>query len=272
MLVVYFPSWIATTFQLNDIENLTDWGCRIYRFVSSVFQYTGPWIVVAMTVDRYIAIWLPASAPDRTTVFMAKIAMAIIYVAMVWVNVHVMWFTTLIKGKCVPDPSLLEVQVWSYITAFANGSLPLVVLLFFSALITVGVIVKGTAHTSNTGRPSADLTHSVLMLAVFYILFLTPVTVMGLIHHFIPDKNRGIKYVYILHIMDHISLGHQLLPFFVLLFHSRSFREEIKEICLHIRRILCGPHTNNSEVKLLRRNSTCIVELENGREIATAIV
>ncbi|XP_062585925.1 somatostatin receptor type 5-like [Saccostrea cucullata] len=273
LTVVYLPSWIATISNLDDIENLTDVGCRIYKFVCSVFQYTGPWIVVAMTVDRYIAIWHPASAPDRTTVFMAKIATAIIYVAMVWLSVHVMWFSNLEKQGCFTDISLLEVRIWSYISAFANGCLPLVVLLCFSGMITTGVIVKGTAHTSNTGRPSADLTYSVLILAVLYVLFVTPVTIIGYIYMFLtPDRIQSDKYAFFIHLFDHVSFGHQLLTFFVLLFCSRSFREESKEIFLQLKKNLCGPRTNDSSVKLLRRNSTCIVEIENGREIATAVV
>lgn len=184
MLLVYFPSWIATIFQLNDIENLTDWGCLLYRFVASVFQYTGPWIVVAMSVDRYIAIWHPVSAADRTTVFMAKIAIAIIYVAMVWLSVHELWFSRLKEGKCLPDIDLLEVVIWTNITGFVKGSLPLLVLLLFGFSIIVGLIVKGAAPSSNSNRPSADLTNSVVALAVFYVLFLSPITIVHFIYTF----------------------------------------------------------------------------------------
>lgn len=278
MLLVYFPSWIATIFQLNDIENLTDWGCLLYRFVASVFQYTGPWIVVAMSVDRYIAIWHPVSAADRTTVFMAKIAIAIIYVAMVWLSVHELWFSRLKEGKCLPDIDLLEVVIWTNITGFVKGSLPLLVLLLFGVSIIVGLIVKGAAPSSNSNRPSADLTNSVVALAVFYVLFLSPITIVHFIYTFylenpnIYNVHLHEKYRFLIHATDKIHLGIQFLPFFVLLFFSHSFREECKEIFMRIRRTLCGYRSIDSEVKLLRRNSTCIVELENGREFATAVV
>lgn len=278
IFVVYFPSWIAMTSQLNDIENFTDWGCCLYKFISSVFQYTGPWIVVAMAVDRYIAIWHPVSAPDRTTVFMAKIAIAIIYVAMVWLSVHELWFSRLDNGKCSTDISLVEVRVWAFFTGFVNGSLPLLVLFLFSGLIIVGLIVKGTVPSSTSGRPSADLTHSVLALAVLYVVLLVPVTVMLYMYSFYVymvvtrDHTLIQKYSFLVHVMDKISLGIQFLPFFVLLINSHSFREECKEILLHIRGVLCGRRSNDSHVKLLRRNSTCVVELDNGREFATAVV
>lgn len=279
MLVVYFPSWVATLSQLNDIENLTDWGCLLYRFVSSVFQYTGPWIVVAMSVDRYIAIWHPVSAADRTTVFMAKIAIAIIYVAMVWLSVHELWFSRLKNGECLPDNELLEVRIWTNIAGFVKGSLPLLVLFLFGGSIIVGLIVKGAAPSSDSNRPSADLTNSVLALAVFYVLFLSPITIVHFIYNFYLDKQPNPynvhlheKYMFLIHVTDKIYLGIQFLPLVLLLFFSHSFREECKEIFRHIRRTLCGFRSIDSEVKLLRRNSTCIVELENGREFATAVV
>jgi len=69
-------TWIRaiTGFELLRVSN---WLCRSVQFVILLSQHMAAWIVVLVTVDRFVAVWFPLMATSWCTVRRAIIATAV---------------------------------------------------------------------------------------------------------------------------------------------------------------------------------------------------
>jgi len=71
-----FKTWIrvVTGFELM---NVNDWSCRSVNFLVLFSQHMSAWIVVLVTIDRFVAVWFPLRASSWCNVTRASITTAI---------------------------------------------------------------------------------------------------------------------------------------------------------------------------------------------------
>jgi len=71
-----FKTWIrvVTGFELM---NVNDFSCKSVNFLVLFFQHMSAWIVVLVTVDRFVAVWFPLKASSWCNVTRASITTAI---------------------------------------------------------------------------------------------------------------------------------------------------------------------------------------------------
>ena len=71
-----FKTWIR---KISGFEllNVNDWSCRIVIFLILLSQQLAAWIVVLVTIDRFVAVWFPLRATSWCTVTRASIATTI---------------------------------------------------------------------------------------------------------------------------------------------------------------------------------------------------
>ena len=82
--------WLKYAFEL-DFRLMSEFGCRFHGFlVYTILDFT-TWILVAVTVDRCIAVCLPFKARLWCTMQTAKIALAVIAGVLVIINGHLFW-------------------------------------------------------------------------------------------------------------------------------------------------------------------------------------
>jgi len=82
LYVSAFQIWIKviTGFQLPNVSN---WSCRGVNFLHLVSTHMAAWIVVLVTIDRFVAVWFPLQATSWCTVKRASIASTICTVLVV---------------------------------------------------------------------------------------------------------------------------------------------------------------------------------------------
>jgi len=71
-----FKTWIRVISGF-ELLNVSMWSCRIVLFVTLVSQHMAAWIVVLVTVDRFVAVWFPLRATSWCRVTRATVATAI---------------------------------------------------------------------------------------------------------------------------------------------------------------------------------------------------
>ena len=84
-LVLYisgFKTWIriVTGYELLNASNFS---CRSVTFLTLVSQHMSAWIVVLVTIDRFVAVWFPLRASSWCTVYRASVTTAICTVLVV---------------------------------------------------------------------------------------------------------------------------------------------------------------------------------------------
>ena len=98
-----FKTWIRmlTGFELMNVSNGS---CKTVSFLILVSQHLAAWIVVLVTVDRFIAVWFPLRASTVCTVRRAALNTALLAVVTVVYNGHAFWTYELrskLPVKCV---------------------------------------------------------------------------------------------------------------------------------------------------------------------------
>ncbi|OWF48137.1 G-protein coupled receptor 183 [Mizuhopecten yessoensis] len=224
----YGMSWLSLVADMTHFENYTDWGCRIWEFVYRIVAYSGIWILVSALVDRYISICHPSIAERMCQVFMAKIALVLVFTGICVISVHAMWSYELMRGTCVPIQEDLLSVIWRWMSASCYVFIPLFTLLLLNLATTIEMCSLSRRRTS---RVPTDLTYTVLVLSSVYLLLAVPATVVNIIdnsisvRHYDNDTlmyNLGIGRF----ISDLLSCLNPVIMFFICVLFSKTFRAE----------------------------------------------
>ncbi|OWF40588.1 hypothetical protein KP79_PYT04465 [Mizuhopecten yessoensis] len=68
-------------------------GCKVMFFCGTFFMHYANWILVAMTIERFLAIWLPLKVSELCTRTRAFLVMGLIAVPLLGLNLHFFWST-----------------------------------------------------------------------------------------------------------------------------------------------------------------------------------
>ena len=185
-LVLYIGcglQWVSQITNLPHIVNLADWSCRVWQFLFTVILYSTWWIMVAMSVDRFLVLWLPSRAQQWCTVFMAKVATIIIYVGIIVINIHAMWTydyePTL--GQCYNPPGDTYPFVWALVQATLNSYVPILLIFIFIIAMTIGLIMPSVR--SQLVPVQEQLTITTLLTALCFLLLVLPGITINLLEY-----------------------------------------------------------------------------------------
>ena len=244
LFFIYGMHLITVAGGLPELSNLSSWGCSLSMFATQIIQYCSVWFVVGMTIDRYIAACHPSSAVSMCTVFMAKVAIGIILIGLVVVSVHAMWIYDLDKcGVCrlnndvenlnMKEENHLHLQIWILQSAIAYAYLPLLILLVLNILLIFGLCFQhSSSSTSAQDNVSTEYTNTVVAISVTHFTLLLPSTIVNIVFvsgaEVTLSHQTGLTFDY----MQRINL---INTFLICVIFSRSFRQEIRNVCRQLR-------------------------------------
>ena len=144
--------WFSQVTGTTYIANFSDWLCRVWQFIYNVIIYAAGWIVVSMSIDRFIIVWNPRQAPYMCTVFMAKLVTIVILVGLVVVSIHAMWTYELTPQGCNIDIMQQDFQTiaWPWISATLCSYIPLVLIFIFQIMLLIGLVYPRSEAVSVT--------------------------------------------------------------------------------------------------------------------------
>ena len=242
--------WVCKMANFNYISHMSDWTCKLWQFLMHVIIYSGIWFVVAMLIDQFIAIWLPLKAMSMCTVFMAKFATIMIMVGLIVISIHDIWIYELFPNGCYINhqPNDLLTTVWPWVSLGFYCILPLILILFFITILFTGVFRKNEWKKSSSNyQVPTDITFMTIALAVLYVLFAAPSTVIQVIHMNLPNAwlhNAEFMHNFaIAHIVcDFVVHLNPALACLICITFSSTFRHELRDtlknkLCKHVIRV-----------------------------------
>ena len=180
--------WFSQVTGTTYIANISDWLCRVWQFIYNVIVYAAGWIVVSMSIDRFIIVWNPRQAPNMCTVFMAKLVTIIILVGLVVVSIHAMWTYELTPQGCNIDIMQQDFQTiaWPWISASLCSYIPLVLIFIFQIMLLIGLVYPRSEAVSVTNMNQTvqdQLTKLALVVSLVYLALNLPIIIVNFMEY-----------------------------------------------------------------------------------------
>ena len=226
----------------------------LFALQNSTFQ------ILAMTIDKYIAIKWPHRAATYSTPRRARIIAGSVYVCALIYNIPHLFLSRIIDGQCFAySVDKLITKVYSYISFGLNAIIPFTLLIHMNYVIVKTVrnsrkmfSAKNTAtgsgkvqgiDTRTKSMKSAEnqLTVMLLMVATLFLILLCP-TYIRFIYLLIVERDTPLKYANSLlffQISFKLYTTNSGINFFLYCTSGQKFRNDLKEIlsccCLQFR-------------------------------------
>ena len=128
------------------MQNWDPLECHIVAFVISLTLQNGTFQVLAMTVDKYIAIKWPHKAAVYITPRRAVIISIVTYICVASYNITNLFISTLIGNECVGyAKGGVITTVYSWFVFAISGLLSLILLIYFNS-----VTITGSLESANS--------------------------------------------------------------------------------------------------------------------------
>lgn len=294
-LVLYvsaFKTWIRllTDFELLHLSNAS---CKLLVFILLVSMYLSAWLIVFMTVDRFVAVWFPFRAAAFCNIARARLATVVLLAITFALNCHVFWTISLyqIEGPmgtwsrmfCGPDmTSQFMFGPFEKMKLISYSIIPFAIIL----CLNVAIIVRLRYSTPSvlqlpddthrvgfnrcTGAHHPILRHvrdpysqtrvTSMLLAVSFtwVLLTCPYSFYGMTYVLAPRQNMVVKGVcFILMYTNHA------INFALYCLTGRKFRRELIELFTRaMRRRRRSTHNASPSVKTQRTSN--MIELDIG--------
>jgi len=142
LYVSAFKVWIRalTHFEVLHISNV---GCKLFMFILLCSFYMSAWLVVLVTLDRFLVVWFPFHGYLLTRIRRARLTAAVLAVAVAVYNVHVFWTISLHQYRSAPtcsadeDDFFME-HVFEYLKLISYCVVPFVIVI----TLNVGILVR----------------------------------------------------------------------------------------------------------------------------------
>ncbi|KAL4234929.1 G-protein coupled receptor [Mactra antiquata] len=229
--------WLCRVTGVKYITLLSDWTCKLWQFVMGVSIYSGIWLMFAMLVDQYVLIWLPHKAQSMCTVFMAKFAVVIIVIGLVVISIHAIWTYELFTNGCYVSqtPHDILMQIWPWVSLSCYCIIPLILMIVFIVLVVYGSFTKNTWKKSSSNyQVPTDITFMTVAMSIFYVIFVTPATVLSIIKTNLPTAWLHDPELYqmvriTIDVGDSLTFLNPTFAFVICVSFSTTFRTELNE-------------------------------------------
>ncbi|XP_062590995.1 FMRFamide receptor-like [Saccostrea cucullata] len=264
-----FPDWINYAFKVN-IRNYSI-GCKIHTFLVYLSTDFTNWILVAVTVDRCIAVCLPLKARTYDHFKICKATITAIFIGMIALNVHLFWNmkTSDEEEPCV-EANYFTSDVWPWIDFCVFCVLPFLIM-FSCNILLVRAITKSRKKAfsyrdskfsitneirkeSLTARRSSHLTKLLLTVSSVFLVLTCPIIIVELPKSLFVDTDyQGKQFAQyklawtIGNMLQYVnSAGH----FFMYFLTCPSFRDELRSLVCKCKRNSTLPRGRVSTVSL----------------------
>jgi len=151
-LYVALHTWIAGNLLGRS---LSLYECKYIVFMVHLFSHNGIMVIIAMTVDRFVAVRHPLTAASVCTPYRAKVTSCVIFVAMVIYCLQYFFFATLVGQTCVSmSMDSTFTQVLSITGICLSSVVPFTVLLVLNGFIISTIRGRSKSFLKEEGTDS----------------------------------------------------------------------------------------------------------------------
>ena len=276
MMFKSLHNWLVSAVKVHSFKPLE---CRFASFWALFGLQNSTFQVLAMTIDKYVAIRWPHKAATYSTPRRAKVITIGLFTGLVIYNIPHLFLARLIGDQCFGySAEGIFTKVYSWLNFALNAIIPFTLLIYMNCTIvkTVGEsrkmfeigdknadvnqrhkrysqgINKGMENRRKTMKSTENqLTVMLLLVTTLFLILLIPTYVRFIFMTFFepdtPDKYSLAMLLYqISHKLYHTNNG---INFFLYFMSGRKFRNELREIlCCAMNFSDTGRNEGNSNV------------------------
>ena len=252
----------------HDVIDYSNWTCKTLSTLSYTVSDYSVWLIIAVTVERYIAVCWPLKAPTMCTKTRAIMVIVFILLLLIGLNLHFLWTAELgyfwYDNEKVPQCDggehykMLVEEIWPWVDAFLYSFLPVVVISILNGLIIRKVIsarkhrnemsmsmqYRGQDGRRPPGEGGAKLTIMLLTISFSFLITTLPVNIALIVPAFWKSRARDLKEYSQFQlgrtIVELLMYTNHSINFFLYCATGQKFRQQLLNLCCRRKRPIHG--------------------------------
>lgn len=230
-----------------DITIIAD--CKIAFIVYYIFKHYSAWILVCLTIDRFIHTWFPLQVKSWITAQKIKIVLTVNGVILICLNlVHTIGLTVGGDGSCVPSNQAfvwLFTHVWRLLDTFLYCWIPSVLIISFNFLIVLKMVVKipcmATTITNSLNKTANKSTPMLVITTSTFVLLTCPLSIYLVLQDsfVIIEPNDSTVVTFTL-----LSISNNAINFYIYILTSKILRQDLMSLFKR-RNVVASSSTGN---------------------------
>ena len=185
--------WIRAL-QGTDVRNFSDFSCKFHIFIVYLFLQFQAWILVAITIERLVAVTLPHRSRKIFTRRSAVLILLVVFTLLACVNSHYFWTHKLmaipskhgLKYFCMNSQdkkyAKFLLHIWPWLDFALVSLVPFIIMFMSNSIIAFTLLHHryvriGTLNNTNTHNRTSGMTATLLILSFAFFLTTAPLAV-----------------------------------------------------------------------------------------------
>ncbi|XP_050418795.1 probable G-protein coupled receptor B0563.6 [Patella vulgata] len=229
-----------------NLKIMSNFECKILTFLGNVFLNYASWIIVAMSIERFVAVWFPLKLGINWTIKRSFLSMGILFLFLSGVYIHLLWTITSYYGSCEIGEvyhNYFITKIWYWISACLYAIFPCIILFVFNFLIIIGIRKSADEHKTltlspSTATPHRDVTIMLIVVSVVFLILTAPICIFLLLgqtwlpHRYSDEFAQKVLCQQIAYVLCDTNHAVNVFLYFL---SARRFRRHFNEIyrCSH---------------------------------------
>ena len=249
MMCSALHNWLATVAKIYEMYPIE---CKLASFFGLHVVQNSTFQVIAMTLDKYVAIKWPHKAATYSTPKKAKMTVIIIHICVVIFNLPHLYMSQLTDGICLGYSNGGTItKVYSWFTFVINAIIPLTSLIYMNGVIIQKVRSSrkqfgfgedtqnhdpsnvATAKRQKTMKNTENqLTIMLLLVTTLFLILMIPTYIRFLYTTFVIRDSlpKYVSVVFFYHLSHKLYHTNNGINFFLYCISGQKFRNDLKEI------------------------------------------
>ena len=249
MMCLALRSWVGLAIETYQIDVVQ---CKIFSWLTAFAMQNSRYQILAMTVDKYVAIKWPHKAATYSTPKRGKFIITVVFICILIYNARHIPMSSIVQGRSrsYADGGIISV-VLTWLSFFVNGVIPFSLLIYMNYVIVQTIKNSGKMFGS-TSKPehishdrkgmetrqrkmkSAEnqLTVMLLLVTILYLVPQIPAYIRNIYAKFATQDTpaKYASYILILLLTYALSITSNGINFFLYCISGKKFRNDLKEI------------------------------------------
>ncbi|KAL8573189.1 hypothetical protein ACOMHN_036174 [Nucella lapillus] len=236
--------------QLTEhMVKLGDIGCKMLLFNGNFFSILASWILVAMTLERFIAVWFPLKVSRIYSKKKATIVLIVIF--FLTFSLNTVFFIIIVedvnKSCRFQDKFQTFMQdYWYWADALAYAIVPCLLVITSNTLIIINVqmssktqrqLTNNFDQSSRRMRDQQQITTMLIVISLVFLVLMLPNSVFYLVSeywkkHTAPDSYQRLEYHFIKQLVHTLSDTNHAVNFYLYFLSMATFRRRFLDTIL----------------------------------------
>ncbi|GFN94690.1 thyrotropin-releasing hormone receptor [Plakobranchus ocellatus] len=222
-------------------------GCRTLGFLGSFTAQLANWLLVAMTLERCLAICLPLRVGTICTRKLHIAGITLTCIILVAINAQALVTNVMVTGtkrgiECSPDPEYADfLAVWFWVDAVFYAILPAALLIVMNSLIILGIrrsaqiqkeLTSKANQTAETMKQQKQITIMLVIVCIVFVVLITPHALFYAVQRhwkYRPYSEEHARYLFTNQLIFVLSDSTHAVNFYLYFFSAKRFRKRCLE-------------------------------------------